>query len=162
MHLHHTVYKERQTSQSGQVSKQRWIASWAVVANIFHVHPPIWGRFSNWLIFFKWVETTTWLVFSNIGQFQSLDVKCCNVDGLVGEPKWHEWTPKSLFLDHATLDILPLPTSHLRARFNAIWVIPNSWYVTMRIYFQAQGQDPGSDDGWWKIWSSEAEEWILL
>ncbi|CAK9025884.1 Multidrug and toxin extrusion protein 1 (MATE-1) (rMATE-1) (Solute carrier family 47 member 1) [Durusdinium trenchii] len=25
------------------------------------------------------------------------------------------------------------------ARFNAIWVIPNSWYVTMRIYFQAQG-----------------------
>lgn len=26
------------------------------------------------------------------------------------------------------------------ARFNAIWVIPNSWYVTMRIYFQAQGK----------------------
>ena len=25
------------------------------------------------------------------------------------------------------------------SRFNAIWVIPNSWYVTMRIYFQAQG-----------------------
>ncbi|CAE7194823.1 slc47a1, partial [Symbiodinium sp. CCMP2592] len=26
------------------------------------------------------------------------------------------------------------------ARYNSIWVLPNSWYVTMRMYFQAQGK----------------------
>ena len=160
MHLQHTVYEERQTSQSGQVSKQRWIASWVVVSNIFHVHPYLgkilkltnifqmgWNHhlasvFQYWPISIIWmwsvVMLTAWLV--NLSDMNE---------------------PQRVFLDHATLGILPLPSSHLRARFNAIWVIPNSWYVTMRIYFQAQGQDPGSGDGW-KIWSSKGEEWILL
>ena len=32
---------------------------WVVVSNIFGIFTPTWGRFPFWLIFFKWVGSTT-------------------------------------------------------------------------------------------------------
>ena len=37
---------------------------WLVVSNSCCFHPENWGRFPIWLIFFKGVETTNWLLLS--------------------------------------------------------------------------------------------------
>ena len=58
-----SVSRERSAMQNVQRSCGKGdfgsdvVYNWVVVSNSFHFHP-YWGRFTFWLIFFRWFETT--------------------------------------------------------------------------------------------------------
>ena len=82
-------------STKNAVACGRWsYFGWSMITRwfqIFLIFTHIWRRFPFWLIFFRWVETTTWFIGSNLQMpgFYSLPVWLLDIQGVSVERMYH-------------------------------------------------------------------------
>ena len=79
-----TMFDTHRDSSRVAVFFQRKTRWWF---QIFFIFTPTWGRFPFWLIFLKWVETTTRLVYSRL----AWKIGWYTYSSIVQNPVWTSW-----------------------------------------------------------------------